>query len=59
MKRPFIYTHILTSLDGKIWGEFTKLIFACRLYYFLHLLSPSYYFTYFPFLTHTCSVVLA
>jgi riboflavin biosynthesis pyrimidine reductase len=25
MKRPFIYTHILTSLDGKIWGEFTKL----------------------------------
>lgn len=25
MKRPFIYIHMLTSLDGKIWGEFTKL----------------------------------
>ena len=25
MNKPFIYTHILTSLDGKIWGEFTKL----------------------------------
>lgn len=25
MARPFIYIHMLTSLDGKIWGEFTKL----------------------------------
>ena len=25
MKRPFVYIHMLTSLDGKIWGEFTKL----------------------------------
>lgn len=25
MERPFIYIHMLTSLDGKIWGEFTKL----------------------------------
>ena len=25
MKKPFIYIHMLTSIDGKIWGEFTKL----------------------------------
>ena len=25
MKRPFIYIHMLTSIDGKIWGEFTNL----------------------------------